>query len=271
MDSLKDSGLLAELERAAAETKAKLSEETEKQAEATRQTSAALVERLREAYAYFAKLKENLEVLQPDCTRSFTIPGLGKLENLRQSGYLLHSPEPVEKTTEFTFQVMYGDPSDVQQIRLADRGAAKQFKDLLWNYKLRFKSKDVASGETVFALAAAVPINFEFSVDVARGRLRFTTRNLEALGPATNHFSLEAMNGELMEEIAKCVLQKPNRLAELTGDNLSKTGLNRIRDAVRQAREAREVELDQPEPEPQTVEEPSHTSTIRRLGSLLKR
>ena len=263
-----DNDLLAELERAAAETKAKESEAAAEQAAREQALTDALQTRLRELHTHFSKLKDSLEVLKPQHTRTFQVPGIGKLENLPQSGYRVHSSTPIEVATDFIFQVNYGDLEDVHQIRIADRGAAKQFKDLLWNYKLRFKSKDVASGETVFALAAMVPVIFEFGVDAERGKFRFTTRNLDALGPASNHFPLERMNKELVEEIAKSVLHKPNQLAEITGDNLSKTGLNRIRDAVRQAREARDDAVAEAPP----MEEPEqHTSTIRRLGSLLRR
>ena len=70
-----------------------------------------------------------------------------------------------------------------------------------------------------------------------------------------------------MDEFAKMVLRRPNRFDELSGEKMSDTLRQRIREGVQKEREARNTELHIAE----TGDQQKSSVTQRLKGSLFKR
>ena len=73
---------------------------------------------------------------------------------------------------------------------------------------------------------------------------RYHSPAQNAFRKLVNHaYSPDKVNVELMDELAKCVLRRPNRFDELNGEKMSDTLRQRLRENVEKEREQRNTEL----------------------------
>jgi hypothetical protein len=109
---------------------------------------------------------------------------------------------------------------------------------------LRFNKRDLQSGAgAVFVVEAYVPVSFEFEADPVKNVISLKLKNLGALGIVDHFYPPDKINAELMDELAKCVLRRPNRFDELNGEKMSDTLRQHLRESVEKEREQRNTEL----------------------------
>ncbi len=124
---------------------------------------------------------------------------------------------------------------------------------------LRFNKRDLQKDAgAVFVVEAYVPVSFEFEADPTKNVISLKLKNLGALGVVNHAYSPDKVNVELMDELAKCVLRRPNRFDELNGEKMSDTLRQRLRENVEKEREQRNTEL-------------QSSATQRLKGSLFRR
>jgi hypothetical protein len=257
--------LLDELKQEAEQLKAK-----DGDAPDTTQTGDDRVRRQLEAkmkalYKYFTEFNEHLTVVSPDVSGDYLLEGLGTLTNLRQGEYKLATDDP-KSIQKFTFHWSCSRTGR-QEFKVANPILAEKYRETLWNLNLRFNKRDLQKGAgSVFVVDAFVPVSFEFEIDPEKDVICLKLKNLGALGIVTHSYAPDKVNAELMDELAKCVLRRPNRFDELNGEKMSDTLRQRLRESVEKEREQRNTELHVAE-----FGEQKSSVTQRLKGSLFRR
>ena len=253
-------GVLDELKQEAENLKVRGDE-----AQDTTQVNTDLVRRqlepkMKALYNYFKEFNEHLNVVSPDVSGDYLLEGLGTLTNLRQGDYKL-ATDDLNSIQKFTLHWSCSR-SGRQEFKVGNPILAEKHRETLWNLNLRFNKRDLQNGAgAVFMVEAYVPVSFEFEADPIKNVIRLRLKNLGALGIVEHSYPPDKVNAELMDELAKCVLRRPNRFDELSGEKMSDTLLLRIREGVEQEREQRNTELHQT----------SSSVTQRLKGSLFRR
>lgn len=237
-------GVLDELKQTAEELKAKEDEEKSTTIRRAEQIRRDIAPKMKELYTYFKEFCDHLNVVSPDVTGDYLLEGLGTLTALHQGEYKLATDDPEADTVQkFTFHWTCSRDGR-QDFRVANGVAAEQFRENMWNLNLRFKKRDVQNGAgAVFTVDAYVPVSIEFEADYEKEAIRLRMKNLGALGVTTYYFAPDRINSELMDELAKSVLRRPNRFDELSGNTLSDTLRKRIREQLEEEKRQRDTEL----------------------------
>ena len=253
-------GLLDDLKQEAAQVKAKEVDAPEAvQADAdVDRARRILAAKMQALYKYFNEFNEHLNAVSPDVSGDYLLEGLGTLSNLRQGDYKLATDDP-KSIQKFTFHWSCTGQGR-QEFKVANPILAEKHREILWNMNLRFNKRDLQKGAgAVFVVDAFVPVSFEFESDPVKNAINLKLKNLGALGVVSYSYPSDKVNAELMDELAKCVLRRPNRFDELNGEKMSDTLRQRIRENLEKEREQRHTEL--------------HESSVtqRLKGSLFRR
>lgn len=256
-------GLLDELKQEAESLKAREEETTQELTQADTERSSRMLEpKMKALYKYFTEFCDHLNVVTPDVSGDYLLEGLGTLTNLRQGDYKLATDEP-DSVNKFTFHWSCSRPGR-QEFKVPNAIVAEKHRENLWNYNLKFTKRDLQNGAGAsFVVEAFVPVTCEFEADPVKGVIRLKLKNLGALGIINHAYKPERVNEELMDEFAKLVLRRPNRFDELSGEKMSETLRQKLREGVEKEREQRNTELH--------GKAQASSVTQRLAGSLFKR
>jgi hypothetical protein len=228
-------GLLDQLAQEVARVQQQKDQEEQRDDAQEKRRAQVLNARLRATYAYFEKFKEHVDILAPKLETSYDVRGLCTLKGLLQTEYALSSDDVHERMTSFTFRCLYRG-TDPVQATISHGAMAESIKDYLEQHRLKFKLVTRSGKGNVFTVQPEVPMSFEFSSEPETEMIRLVLRNVNGLSRETYHYPVSKLDREFVDEIAKCVLHKPNRLTELTGNNLTDTTRFRIRTAVEESK-----------------------------------
>jgi hypothetical protein len=236
-------GLLDELKQEAESLKTRDDEDTQETPQVdTEVVRRQLEPKMKALYKYFTEFSEHLNVVSPDVSGDYLLEGLGTLTNLRQGDYKLATDEP-NSVQKFTFHWSCSRQGR-QEFKVGNPIIAEKHREALWNYNLKFNKRDLQNGAgAIFVVEAFVPVTCEFEADPAKNVIRVKLKNLGALGIINHAYPPDKVNEELMDEFAKLVLRRPNRFDELSGEKMSDTLRQRIRESVEKEREQRNTEL----------------------------
>jgi len=255
--------LLDELKQEAEQLKAKDDEAPDTTQAESERARRELEPKMKALFKYFTEFSEHLNVVSPDVSGDYLLEGLGTLTNLRQGDYKLATDDE-NSIQKFTFHWSCARQGR-QEFKVSNPILAEKYRETLWNLNLRFNKRDLQKGAgAVFVVDAFVPVSFEFEADADRGIICLKLKNLGALGIVTHSYAPDKVNAELMDELAKCVLRRPNRFDELNGEKMSDTLRQRIRENVVKEREQRNTEL-------HGHKDPKSSVTQRLTGSLFRR
>lgn len=238
--------LLEELRQQARET---MSSESIARAEARDRRGLAhekLHPKLDSLYRYFDELTEHLNVIDEPVKRTFSLAdaGGGVLQDLRQHAYHCATTEP-DVVDRFTFQFVCAAPGRFEQ-RIDHPSRARAAADALRRHGLRFKMRELPGGGSSFVIEKRVPVMLEFSMDVDREVVHLRTRNLGELGVTTLRLAPGAIDPELMEELAKWVLARPERVRELIGYTIAPERRKALQREMKRQQGRRAAELKGP-------------------------
>ena len=235
-------GVLDELKKEALEVRAKVDEEKSSTVVKSEHKRREIEPKMKALYKYFKEFADHLGVVNPDVSGDYLLEGLGTLTGLRQREYKITTDDP-ESVQKFTFHWVCSRDGR-HEFKVPNPVTAEMHRETLWNMNLRFNKRDLQDGAgAVFVVDAFVPVSFEFEADYERGLVRLKLKNLGALGVMNHMYEPERVTGELMDELAKCVLRRPNRFDELCGNTLSDTTRQRIKEQLEQERIQRDTEL----------------------------
>ena len=258
-------GLLDELKQEAQSKKARDGDDQDTTQADTERALRQLEPKMKALYKYFNEFTEHLKVVSPEVTGDYLLEGLGTLTKLQQGEYNLTTDDP-KSIQKFTFHWTCSRPGR-QEFKIDNPIIAEKHRETLWNYNLKFNKRDLQNGAgSVFVVDAYVPVSCEFEADAEKKVIRLKLKNLGALGIISHTYPPDKVNEEFMDEFAKCVLRRPNRFDELSGEKMSDTLRQRIRENVKKEREQRNTELHMGK-----AGDPNRSSVTQRLKSSLFR
>lgn len=186
-----------------------------------------LMNRMDDLHAYFKEFQQQLTLVNPEITNDFYVTDLCTLKGLRQGAYQVTS-DSSGHVHKFTFHYALAG-GGVREVKLPNKLAGEQKKEILWRYGFKFKLKEYASTGCALLIEPYVPVSFEFESDVDRGAIQLKVKNKPMPGLFTYTYGTERMDAELMDEMAKYILDKPNSFNELSGNAIPENTLERIR------------------------------------------
>ena len=99
------------------------------------------------------------------------------------------------------------------------------------------------AGKSKVVLEPTIAVRFELRADVDNGVMRLRVRNLERLGAVEYSFPPERVTEELMEELGKRMLAKPNRFKALSGDMMDVTNRDALKSEIARDQRRKKAEL----------------------------
>lgn len=225
-------GVLEELKQQAEKVKAE--REVQEKSEQGRRSALdrRLLARINELYGYFREFQEQLNVVNPEIVSDFYVTDLCTLKGLRQQNYRITTGGNGE-LRKFTLHYDCVGRG-IKEVRFPNLALAEQKKDRLQRCNLRFKLKQHSPSRCSLLIEPLIPVAFCFKVDTERAAIRLKVRNKPTLGSSSYTYEADELNAEFMEEVAKYVLDKPNRFDELSGNTIPEDTLTRIREKLKE-------------------------------------
>ncbi len=223
-------GVLDELKKEAEKSQRQRQQQESAEAAQRAELERKLVTRVDDLYCYFKEFEQQLKLANPNVTGNFDVGDLCTLTNLTQGEYKLTTRD-VGEVRKFAFQYACTG-SGVREVKLANMVLAEQKRELLTVNNLKCRIKVDASDRCLLQIQAFVPIFFQFEVDTDKGAVRLRVKNKPMLGVANYYYAADQINAEFMDEVAKYILDKPNRFAELSGNTVPEDALFRIREQL---------------------------------------
>ncbi len=223
-------GVLDELKKEAEKSQLQRQQQESAGAEQRAELERKLVTRVDDLYCYFKEFEQQLKLAKPNVTGAFDVEGLCTLTNLTQGEYKLRTSD-VGEVRKFAFRFTRTG-SGLREVKLANMVLAEQKRDLLTVNNLKCRIKIDASDRCLLQIQAFVPISFQFEVDADKAAVRLRVKNKPMLGVANYSYAADQINAEFMDEVAKYILDKPNRFAELSGNAVPEDTLSRIREQL---------------------------------------
>jgi hypothetical protein len=219
---------------------------------------------MQRVYRYVYRMAEHFNATRPQVIVNYKVAGLGMLTGMGQGEYIVRAKtrERIEVLT-LSF-VCAGEGPAVFQID--PRYNTQNLRDYLYGRGLRFNSRQVFGGDqrkaagVRFDVDRRVPVFITFQPDVQSERIRLTLKNLEELADTEYPLPPDAISEDLLDELAKAVIRKPNRFKELIGYG--------VPDEIRQRLKARLQREGEGRQEPSAPSPPSAQAEARRKGIL---
>lgn len=193
-------------------------EEAEHLTELEQRYRSRLLPCMRRIFRYLNELAEHLNFLQPDVSVQFSVPGGGRVPNLRQEGYRVTADSTAAmRKIVFRFR-LYGE--EAARFKVSPPSVARDLNDLLVKHGIQFYSRDYRdSGHAVigeiFEIQPNIPVHVVVEADFEHTLVRLTIINLEA--PRTHQVSYtpEQITDELLDDLGNYLVRKNSNLTRL--------------------------------------------------------
>jgi len=207
----------AELQRQQEQT------QTQSKLVAVSQNFLAVQTRYKEIQRYLQELVNQLNVLEMDVKRAYFIDGFGMIDDYRPRDYALSIDSIRIGQKDFINALALRFKCVTDKAISIERTTPQQIdnqKDYLWQNNLKyqcteFKNERGLLARAVFTVASEVPVTAKFSADFENAKITLQIKNLNGL--TVNEFVYDAgeITQEMLDEFAKFLLDKPNRLREI--------------------------------------------------------
>lgn len=187
-------------------------------------------------YGFFSEMVDTVNTVHPDIVVDYDVPGFGVLRGLQQGEYEIDAAEPSRRFGVY-FKCIVPDIANVPQLEKDIRPSGKQ----AWTGDfIRFRSKAFSPEDRAVSVEAYVAVSLKFKADADDNLIRLAIKNLQYIGKSTYSFEPDEITKELMEELAKCALRRPNQFHELSGDRISTEFRMRLKRGVEAHQRERE-------------------------------
>jgi hypothetical protein len=180
---------------------------------------------LRQVFAYLHDLAQQLNVLQPEIPRVYSLVEDKSLQGLRwRQGYTDYR---ASSTSERAFMERVSldyhlvSPDEGPILLERDGSVARTFRQRLFDFNLNMRVEEKRDERNLlesirFHIAREVKVSVRWEPDHQEGALRVSTRNLERLGYLTYRLPTDApMNLAVLEEFGRMVLGQPHRFPHI--------------------------------------------------------
>ena len=234
--------------------------------------------KLKDALHYWIELFNSLNVIKPAIPRNYYIDsGAARFDNLMQCDYNVNGRHLTQDHRDYidAMVLRFRCVAD-RKVTIEKQGdrLVQQLREHLWTNNLRFDLQEIRNERGyvergIFTLYCDVPVMINVAADLDNSRIKIITTNFASLGEYEYVYDYDEFSSEIMEELAKAILGKPNAFRTL----------GRHQQAMRATpiRMPRQEPDDSAEPQPlQTETGPDHADApaggfVGNLKSILKR
>jgi hypothetical protein len=180
--------------------------------------------KLKDALHYWVELFNSLNVIKPPIIRVYYLEGgATRLDNLLQSDYNVNGRRLTVDHKDYIEAIIlrFRCASDQRlTIEKQTDPVVQRMREHLWSNNLKFDLKEIRNerGYTergIFTLPCEVPVVVTMSGDLENGRIKIVAKNLEKFGEYTNQYDFDEFGKEVLEELGKVIIAKPNNFRTL--------------------------------------------------------
>ncbi|HUO45120.1 MAG TPA: hypothetical protein VMT94_09470 [Burkholderiales bacterium] len=175
--------------------------------------------KLNEALHYWIDLFNSLNVIKPVIPRFYYLEsGATRLDNLMQCDYNVNGRRLTADHKDYIEAVVlrFRCLSD-QKLTIEKQSdpMVQRLRDHLWSNNIKFDLKELRNERGyvergIFTVIAEVPVSITITADLEMARIKIATKNLERLGDYVYVYDFDEFNRNLLEELAKVIIVKPN-------------------------------------------------------------
>lgn len=220
-----------------------------------------------QVYRYLKHFLDTLNTSDMVIRHTYELEGYGELPPYTQTNYMLLTTDPAS-IDELTFQFeAVGDK--LITFRKSGRNRISRQRDMMWSHGLRFEFKErlgaIAGAEKSvnFTVEPWIPVKIVFAINEAGRNIRLRLKNLVDLEDNIHSLKLDDIDRELLDELAKRIVRKPDRLNSKLGFSVTDTLRMRLQARLKFERRA-------PQADPDALVKPSG-GLLGRLRSALRR
>ena len=251
----------------------KLQEQTQTQSKlaAVSQNFLLVQTKYKEIHHYLRELVNHLNVLNQDIKRSYMIDGFGMIEDFRPRDYALNVDSIRIGQKDFANTLMFRFKCATEKNITFERLLPNQIdnmKEYLWQNNLKYQCTEFKNdrglvARAVFNVANEIPVTFRFSADFENAKIFLQVKNFSSLMVTEYIYEAKEITPEFLDELAKYVLEKPNKFSEMGRHQES------MRELTRQARQIKEAIYAQAPAQPEMEDEAKSGGFFTRLKSIL--
>lgn len=225
----------------------------------------------KEIHHYLLELANQLNVLNLDLKRAYYIEGFGMIDDFRPRDYALSVDSIRIGQKDFANTLVLRFKNVTDKAISVERNVPMQIdnlKEYLWQNNLKYQCTEYKNergivSRAIFNITSEIPIAIRFSADFENAKIFIQMKNFGGL--TVNEYIYEAneVNTELLDEMAKYLIDKPNTFRDLGRHQQS------MRESTRQARQIKDVNYAQAPAVSEDEEEEKNGGFLDRLKSIL--
>lgn len=251
----------------------KLQEQTQTQSKlaAVSQNFLHVQIRYKEIHHYLRELVNQLNVLTQDIKRTYMIEGFGQIDDFRPCDYALNIDSIRIGQKDFANTIVFRFKCRTEKEISIERYVPSQIdslKEHFWQSNLKYQCTEFKNdrglvARAVFNVTNEIPVTFRFSADFENAKILLQVKNFNGLTVNEYVYEAKEVTAELLEEMAKYVLEKPNKFVQLGRQQQSILEINR------QARKSKEAIYAQAPVQAAADDTPKEGGLFNRLKSIL--
>ena len=193
-------------------------EQEQRQAALANEYRTRLAPGMRRIFRYLSEMADHLNYLKPDVDVEFSLPGFGRVPDLRQGDYTVTADSTAQmRKIAFRFHCQGTDPA---RFKIRPLSVAKDLADLLVSHGIQFYSRDYReSGRAVvgevFEVQPNIPMRIVIEADVERTLIRLSIINFDAPGTQQASYTPEEITEDFLEDLGNYLLRKNTNLTRL--------------------------------------------------------
>jgi len=174
---------------------------------------------LKDALNYWVEVFNSLNVIRPVIPRGYYLDsGAARFDNLMQCDYNVNARNLTRDQRDYLEAIALrfrcvGDRK-VTIVKHSDQ-LVQQIREHLWMNNLKFDLREIRNERGyveggVFTVNCEVPVMITITADLEDSRIKIVTANFETLGEYEYLYDYDEFGNQILEELAKAILGKPN-------------------------------------------------------------
>ncbi|RDH87545.1 MAG: hypothetical protein DIZ78_02955 [endosymbiont of Escarpia spicata] len=198
--------------------------------------------RMRAILRYLSELAEQLQLVNPDVSCTYELPGYGEIQGLRQQDYIVNADSTDQtKTIRLRFNCATENELEFSVTPKSEADATRSF---LESQQMRFAEWPVRDMEQrlvglTFQVQVKVEVIFLFQADPEQGGIRMITSNFEGFSIKRHLYMPEKITEKWLDDLGNFILRKHEKLHSL---DISDSEKEKIRKRLQMEKQQREKE-----------------------------
>ena len=251
----------------------KLQEQTQTQSKlaAVSQNFLLVQHKYKEIHHYLRELVNQLNILSQDIQRTYMIEGFGQITDFHPCDYALNIDSIRIGQKDFANTIVFRFKCRTEKEITIERNVPTQIDNLkehFWQSNLKYQCTEFKNdrglvARAIFNVTNEIPVTFRFTADFETAKVMLQVKNFNGLTVNEYVYEAKELTAEFLEEMAKYVLEKPNKFVQWGRHQES------ILENNRQARKSKEAVYPQAPTIPEAGNAPKEGGIFNRLKSIL--